>query len=109
MFEQDKKAMENEHKKLQKEKTTNERLKAQIKQEREAWLSRQKKAKVADAQASYSKNNKALKLGVKREVETKEEFVSIAQTQGEMKEESSIIHDQREELKAEQEKFIQSK
>lgn len=108
-FEQDKKAMESEHKKLQKEKTANERTKAQIKQEREAWLSRQKKAKVSDAQSLYSKINKALKAWVKREVETKEEFVSIAKMQGEMKEESSQIHDEREKLEAEKEKFLQTK
>jgi len=107
-FEHDKKAMENEHKKFQQEKAKNERLKAQIKQEREAWLAKLKKSKAPDAASSYSKINKALKVWVRRETETKEEFINIAQAQGEMKEESSKLQDEREKLKAEQEKFIQS-
>merc|ERR550534_3080844 len=101
--------MENEQKKLLKEKATNERLKGQIKTEREAWLNRLKKAKVADASASYSKINKSIKVWVKREVETKEEQIRITKSQGEMKQESSDIEDECEKLKAEQVKFEQTK
>jgi len=108
-FEQDKKAMENEQKKLLKDKSVNERLKGQIKTEREGWLNRQKKAKVAGASASYSKINKAIKVWVKREVETKEEQIRITKSQGEMKQETSDIEDEREKLKAEQEEFERKK
>jgi len=106
-FEHDKKAMENEHKKLLKEKSTMDRLKGQIKTEKDGWLNRQKKAKVQGAPAAMTKINKSLKVWVKREVETKEEWVSITKCQGEMKQESSNIEDEREKLNAEQEDFLQ--
>jgi len=107
-FEQDKKAMENEWKKLAKQKSGIDRLKGQVKSEKDGWLNRQKKAKITDAPAAMSKINKALKVWVKREVETKEEWASITQSQGEMKCESSNIEEEWEKLKAEQEDFLQN-
>jgi len=108
-FEQDKKAMDNEQKKLQKEKATHDRLKGQIKSGKEGWLSKQKKAKVADAPALYKEINKGIKVWVKREVETKEELLNISKSEGEMKQESADIEEERAKLKAEQEEFEKNK
>jgi len=107
-FELDKKAMENEYKKFAKDKSMIDRLKGQVKTEKDGWLNRQKKAKVTKAPAAMAKINKALKVWVKREIETKEEWVSITKCQGEMKQESSNIEDEREKLMAEQEDFLKN-
>jgi len=106
-LDQTKREMESEMKKIDREKIGNDRLKNQIRKERDAWLRDKKRQRVANAPASMAKIKSKLKVWVQKESKTRQVQKNINKTQGEMKQQSSIMKDEQQHLKVDTEKFLE--